>query len=75
MCDDLIPFWEKAYREDGTVAFSDQPNATVTEFEPLLARPSSVLDVGCGEGQNAIYLARQGIGLTRLICPNTGSQS
>lgn len=57
---DLVPFWEEAYREEDTVAFSVEPNITVTEFEHLIDTRSNVLEVGCGEGQNAIYLARKG---------------
>lgn len=57
---DLVPFWEKAYQDYDTAAFSIEPNASITEFEHLMNTPSKVLDAGCGEGQNAIYLARQG---------------
>lgn len=57
---ELIPFWEKAYREKDVVAFSNKPNATIKEFENLFCKSAHVLDVGCGEGQNAIYLAEQG---------------
>lgn len=60
MSKDLVPFWEKAYQEYDTVTFSLEPNKTVTEFEHLISSQSNVLDAGCGEGQNAIYLARQG---------------
>lgn len=56
------PFWEKAYREENAVAFSSEPNRTIKEFEYLLKKPSRILDVGCGEGQNAFYLAQQGYG-------------
>lgn len=53
------PFWERTYNESAPT-FSVKPNQTIVEFEPLLNRQSSALDVGCGEGQNALYLARQG---------------
>lgn len=57
---DLVPFWEKPYQEYDTIAFSNEPNKTLTEFEHLINTPSKVLEAGCGEGQNAIYLAGQG---------------
>lgn len=60
MSDDFVPFWEKTYQEHDTITFSNIPNSTITEFEYLMDIPSKVLDVGCGEGQNAIYLAQQG---------------
>ncbi len=60
MSKDLVPFWEKSYQEIDTVAFSTEPNVTITEFEHLLNDQSKVLEVGCGEGQNAIYLAGKG---------------
>lgn len=57
---DLVPFWEKAYQHEDIVAFSSEPNATIKEFEHLLSRQSQIIDIGCGEGQNAFYLASQG---------------
>ena len=43
---ELVPFWEKAYQEYDAVTFSIEPNATVTEFERLIKKPSIVLEVG-----------------------------
>lgn len=56
----IVPFWEEAYREYEAIAFSNEPNATITEFEKIINTQSKVLDAGCGEGQNSIYLAQKG---------------
>lgn len=56
----LTPFWEETYQNDDILTFSAEPNKTVKEFEPLLDKSAHILEVGCGEGQNVLYLAGQG---------------
>lgn len=56
----LVPFWEEAYQDENMITFSSEPNATLKEFEHLLNKQSKIIDIGCGEGQNAFYLAKQG---------------
>lgn len=56
----LVPFWEETYQKDETIAFSSEPNVTIKEFEHFLNTQSNILEAGCGEGQNAIYLAQKG---------------
>ena len=36
------------------------PNKTIVEYEHLFQKNWNVLDVGCGDGKNAFYLAKQG---------------
>lgn len=60
MNEELVPFWEKAYQNEEIDAFSSEPNATIKEIEHLLSNQSKIIDVGCGEGQNAFYFAKQG---------------
>ena len=55
-----IPFWEKAFKNDKTFLFGSSPNKTITEFENLFDKNGVILDVDCGDGKNAVYLARQG---------------
>ena len=57
---DLVPFWEEAYQDENITAFSSEANATLKEFEHFLDRQSKIIEIGCGEGQNAFYLAKQG---------------
>lgn len=61
------PFWEAFYRRDDVTAFSDSPNPTLVAYEELLDRQAPVLDAGCGEGQNALYLARRGFTAVRAF--------
>ena len=56
----VVPFWEEAYQNEDAVTFSMEPNATIKEFEHLLNKQSRIIEIGCGEGQNAFYLAKQG---------------
>ena len=57
---EIIPFWEKTYRQKDVFAFSSEPSATIKEFEHLFKKEFQMLEVGCGEAQNAIYLAQKG---------------
>lgn len=54
------PFWEKTYQNQDITTFSLKPNATVKKFEHLVNKEAKILDVGCGEGQNAFYFAEHG---------------
>ena len=53
------PFWEKTYQDKSVSTFSKGPTSDLKEYAYLLNVPSSVLDVGCGEGRNSIFLAAQ----------------
>lgn len=59
-----IPFWEDSYKDDSISTFGIHPNATIDEFQHLFNKSWSVLDVGCGDGKNALYLS--GLGYTNV---------
>jgi SAM-dependent methyltransferase len=57
-------FWDERYRSKSKI-WSGQPNPDlVTEAEGLA--PGSALDVGCGEGADAIWLAGRGFEVTAV---------
>lgn len=62
--DDVGRFWDERYSDRETL-WSGQPNAAlVTEAGAL--HPGRALDVGCGEGADALWLAAQGWFVTAL---------
>lgn len=65
------PFWEQEYRSGGASSFG----ATSDEFRRLvrrLPRGASVLDLGCGDGRNALYLAAYGLQVTAIDISRSG---
>lgn len=54
--------WDALYRERDTI-WSGEPNAQLTAETAHLS-PGAALDVGCGEGADAVWLARRGWDVT-----------
>lgn len=56
----MIPFWEEAYKNSNILAFGTEPNESILQIENMLNKSSNIIDVGCGDGTNVIYMARKG---------------
>lgn len=57
-------FWDALYSERPTI-WSGEPNAQLVAEASDLS-PGSALDVGCGEGADAVWLAQQGWDVTAV---------
>src|SRR3954468_10099211 len=57
--------WDARYREREGSMWSGRPNGRLVAEVSELA-PGRALDVGCGEGADAIWLARQGWTVTAI---------
>ena len=64
MGDTLQEFWDARYAEKECV-WSGEPNAVLVE-ETSELEPGTALDLGCGEGGDAIWLARRGWRVTAV---------
>lgn len=60
-------FWNKEYKKGGHLALSDEPSEDLEKFVRFLGQEygrtylnpmASVLDLGCGNGRNLVYLSR-----------------
>lgn len=62
-------FWDRMYRHRQHEAWSGEPNPVLAqEIDGLV--PGTALDVACGEGADALWLARRGWRVTALDLSN-----
>jgi tellurite methyltransferase len=56
------PFWEESYQRPGKLDTfgGGRPNESVIRIASFIPAGSRALDIGCGEGRNALYLAGLG---------------
>lgn len=51
------PFWETTYSDINAKSFGGRVSEEILDLMDLLPEGSKVLDLGCGDGRNAIPLA------------------
>jgi tellurite methyltransferase len=67
------PFWEEAYKDLATPVIREgEPSQEIREIASLLPRGAKVLDLGCGEGRNALFLAGCGFRVTAVDISKAG---
>ncbi len=55
----MKPFWENEYLNKEKSTFGN-PSKEVEDIVPFLSKDARILDVGCGDGRHALYLAKSG---------------
>ena len=60
------PFWEGLYSQLDAPDPFGAPSKEFTDLAKLLPRGSSVLDLGCGAGRNALFLAERRLEVTAV---------
>jgi tellurite methyltransferase len=66
------PFWEESYKIDDVSTFGIEPNPTIRERWHMFEKNGDVLDVGCGEGKNVIFLAQKGFNVDAFDISKSG---
>jgi tellurite methyltransferase len=56
----IKPFWENTYLDDTVSTFGTKPNQAIEAYWKTFDKNWSILDVGCGEGKNDVFLAENG---------------
>jgi len=71
--DDPTEYWNSVYQErpDYMSFLNDHPDENlVSYFDRHLIDSGKVLELGCGEGRNAIYMAKQGCAVEAIDLSN-----
>jgi tellurite methyltransferase len=57
-------FWDGKYSRTGKYIFGKEPAKFLTKNQHYIPQNAKILDVGMGEGRNAVYLARKGFNVS-----------
>jgi len=58
---DINRDWEKVYEVEATPWDAGQPEDALVEFtDKIFVKPCKALEIGCGNGNDAIFLAKKG---------------
>ena len=68
------PFWEESYKRTGSADTfgGGKPSAELYRLVNRLPRGAKVIDLGCGEGRNALFLAENGLNVTAVDISDPG---
>ncbi len=66
-------FWDQRYSNEGLV-YGDLPNEFLAGIETLLPKSGCALDIGAGEGRNALFLASRGLDVLAVDQSTVGMQ-
>jgi len=65
------PCWEYGYTDPAASTFG-KPSADVVRLADTLPAGATVLDVGCGDGRNALFLASRGLNVAAFDVSEAG---
>lgn len=63
---DARPFWEACYQTGDELTTFGAPAEEVAALADKLPRGARILDLGCGDGRHALFLARRGCEVTAI---------
>ena len=71
---DKRPFWEESYKRTGSpdTFGGGSPSAELHNLINRLPQEAKVLDLGCGEGRNALFLAENDLDVTAIDISEAG---
>ena len=66
------PFWESNYRASDAADTFGQASQEVIDLSSKLKTGSQILDLGCGDGRHALFLAKKGFEVTAIDISTAG---